>query len=134
MNFTQNSKCPCGSAKKYKQCCMIYHKGAKAPNALALMKSRYSAYAVGDVSYIIKTTHKDNPSFNEDKLTWSKDILEFCKSSEFFGLEILEFINGNDTAFVTFKALLSNGVLLEKSGFLKTENGWLYVSGEFLTV
>ena len=55
MKISKNSKCPCGSGKKYKECCYKYHKGANPPNALLLMKSRYSAYAAGDAKYIIKT-------------------------------------------------------------------------------
>ncbi len=60
MKFSKNSKCPCGSGKKYKICCFRLHKGLLAKNALELMKSRFSAYAVGDANYIIKTTHKSS--------------------------------------------------------------------------
>ena len=56
MKFSPNNPCPCGSGKKYKKCCQIYHKGKIAKSALELMKSRYSAFAVGDIDYIIKTS------------------------------------------------------------------------------
>ena len=45
---------------------------------------------------------------------------------------ILEFIDGENEAFVTFKAHLNDGYMVEKSRFLKIDNRWLYVDGEFL--
>jgi len=58
MKISKNTKCPCGSGKKYKDCCFRWHKITNAPNALLLMKSRFTAYAVGNAEYIIKTTHQ----------------------------------------------------------------------------
>jgi len=125
-----NSKCPCGSGVKYKKCCKPYHSGAKAPNALVLMKSRYSAYVVGDSNYIIKTTHKDNYDFRNDKKIWKSEIIGFCQNTDFYGLDILDFIDGADEAFVIFKASLSSGNMIEKSRFLRVDGSWLYLSGE----
>jgi len=128
----KNSLCPCGSKKKYKKCCHIYHKGALPKDALNLMKSRYSAYAVGDANYIIKTTHTNNSDYTANTQKWKSEIKEFCKNTEFKKLEILEFIDGENEAFVTFKAYLNDGYMIEKSRFLKVDNRWLYVDGEFL--
>ena len=116
-NFSPNlpCPCPCGSGKKYKKCCASYHKGAIPKNALLLMKSRYSAYALGNSGYIIKTTHPDNSDFSEDTKTWNRSIDLFCRQTLFQDLEILEWIDGEEEAFVTFKASLSTGVLMEKS-------------------
>ena len=47
-----NAPCPCGSLKKYKKCCMPFHKGAKVKDALSLMKSRYSAFVAGEINYM----------------------------------------------------------------------------------
>jgi len=129
--ITPNSPCPCGSRVKYKKCCAIYHKGALPKTALELMKSRYVAYAVGDASYIIKTTHPNNPDHTDDIKAWKSSIELFSKETEFLGLEVLEFIDGVEEAFVTFKAKLSSGDMLEKSRFLKVGSRWLYESGEF---
>ncbi|MFT7880310.1 MAG: YchJ family metal-binding protein [Sulfurimonas sp.] len=124
-----NIPCPCGSKKKYKKCCAIYHKGALAPNALLLMKSRYSAYATGNAEYIIKTTHPENPDYTDDHKSWKKEIDLFTQHTEFLGLKIMEFIKGEMEAYVTFEASLSSGVLIEKSRFLKCDGRWLYVDG-----
>ena len=126
--ISANSLCPCGSRVKYKRCCQKYHKGAYAPTALLLMKSRYSAYAVGESDYIIKTTHPNNSDFTEDRLSWRRDIEHFSSTSQFLKLEILDFIDGEREAFVTFIATLSSGELREKSRFLKVDNQWLYES------
>jgi len=93
------------------------------------MKSRYSAYAAGDSKYIIKTTHPNNPNYTADTKSWKESINAFSKHTQFLGLEILEFIDGEEEAFVTFKAKLSSGDMVEKSRFFKLENRWVYESG-----
>ncbi len=130
--LSPNAPCPCGSGKKYKKCCQVFHKGAYPKNALLLMKSRYSAYVVGNSRYIIDTTHKDNIDYSEDRAKWISEIDSFSKNTEFLGLEILEFIDGKSEASVTFRATFSNGVMVEKSHFLYDGKRWLYHSGEFL--
>ncbi len=132
MRIGANSNCPCGSGLKYKKCCSRFHKGMLARNALELMKSRYSAYALSNAKYIIKTTHKNNGDYSDDREKWSQEILAFTKSRDFEKLEIIEFIDGETEAFVTFIATLSSEKMIEKSRFLKEENQWLYESGEFL--
>ena len=127
--ISPNSPCPCGSKKKYKKCCGIYHKGVFAPNALALMKSRYSAYAAGNSDYIIKTTHPHNPDYTAETVTWKKEIGLFAAHTEFLGLKIIEVIDGEEEAYVTFEASLSSGPLHDKSRFLKHEGRWLYLDG-----
>ena len=125
--ITPNTPCPCGSKQKYKRCCQKYHKGALAKDALTLMKSRYTAYAVGDANYIIKTTHPKNPDYHDNKKQWKEEIKNFCKSTQFLKLEILEFIDGEDEAFVSFKATFENSIMTEKSRFLKVDGRWLYI-------
>ena len=128
-----NISCPCGSKQKYKKCCQVYHKGANPKTALLLMKSRYSAYAVGDANYIVKTTHENNADFSSEVKVWKQSIDSFTKTTDFLGLEILEFIEGAEESFVTFKALLSSGEMIEKSRFLKVDKRWLYERGEMLS-
>ena len=125
-----NSPCPCGSNIKYKKCCQIYHKGAKPKTALLLMKSRYSAYAVGNAAYIVNTTHTNNSDYSKDVKAWKESIQNFSEHTEFLGLEILEFIEGEEEAFVTFRASLSSGDMIEKSRFLNEGGTWLYERGE----
>ncbi len=59
------SACPCGGttsttkkrAASYAQCCQPHHDGTPAPTAAALMRSRYSAFALGLHAYIQATWH-----------------------------------------------------------------------------
>ena len=129
--FSPNSLCPCGSYIKYKKCCSKYHKGALAPTAQLLMKSRYSAYATGESLYIIQTTHSDNHDFTTDIKTWQKDINHFSEQTEFLDLKIVEVDEGDRESYITFHATLSSGKLIEKSHFLKIDGRWLYVNGVF---
>jgi len=122
-----NSPCPCGSGKKYKKCCMVFHKGANAKDALTLMKSRYSAFAMQKIDYIIKTS-----TFQKDY----NDLLAFAKSCEFLALKIVSFEESGDEAYVTFSAKIEcNGAdasFSEKSRFIREDGVWLYESGEIL--
>lgn len=47
--------CPCGSDIEIAICCGRYHAGETAPTAVALMRSRYAAYATGNLDYIAAT-------------------------------------------------------------------------------
>ncbi len=127
-----NMPCPCGSGKKYKKCCQPYHKGARPADALLLMKSRYSAYAVGESRYIINTTYPDNPDYTENTDRWMEAIETFSKEREFRRLEIIEFIDGEMESFVTFRAIFDAGEMVERSRFVYEEGRWFYYSGEFL--
>ena len=50
--------CPCGSPTLYAACCGPLHRGARlAETAEQLMRSRYSAYALGELGYVFRTWH-----------------------------------------------------------------------------
>ncbi len=126
-------KCPCHSKKKYSDCCRKYHQNALPETALVLMRSRYSAYALGLVEYIMRTTDPANPNYQVNVAEWANQIKHFSENTSFVDLEILEFIDGPETSYVTFKAGLKQGLndvsFIEKSLFVKTNNQWLYADG-----
>jgi SEC-C motif-containing protein len=117
--------CPCGSGEPYDACCKPYHEGTLAPTALALMRSRYAAYALDKAEYIMRTTHPESPHFEKDKKKWEQEIHIFSKN-RFLKLVI----HGSGEDWVHFTAYLSGGVLEEKSHFAKIDGKWLYLSGE----
>jgi len=92
------------------------------------MKSRYSAYALNQYKYIIKTDYNDIKDI--------QSIKDFSKNTTFNKLEIIKFIEGKDEAFVTFKAHLLNNnkdsSFTEKSRFIKENEIWFYVDGEMM--
>lgn len=130
-------KCPCGSQKNYQDCCKKYHDGQLAENALSLMRSRYSAYALHLADYIMDTTHPDNPSYSLNPVEWKNSILESYHGTQFVGLTILAFDPGEKTATVTFRAHLKQAgkeaSFTEKSHFVKVKGRWLYKSGEIIS-
>ena len=137
MKFSPNDICPCGSLKKYKKCCKPFHDKITFPKtALELMKSRFSAFAVLIADYIICTTHENNSDYISDLKLWNQDIMNFSKNTRFERLEILDFIEGEVESFVTFKATLfqdnTDISFIEKSRFLKVEDKWLYIDGQFI--
>lgn len=112
--------CPCCSEKKYQECCGPYHAGVPAPTPLALMRSRYSGYALKKVDYIIATTHPTIP------IPIREEIVRFSEEMSFDGLEILA-VEGDS---VTFRAHISKQgkdlSFTEKSHFVKLDEKWLY--------
>ena len=48
--------CPCGDGKTYAECCQPLHLGEPAATAGRLMRSRYSAYTLGLIDYLVATT------------------------------------------------------------------------------
>ena len=100
------------------------------------MKSRYSAYSLKIPQYIIKTTHKENQDYKEDISLWKKEILNFSETCIFEKLDIIEFIDDEIEAFVTFKATIkcenNDNTIIEKSRFIKELGKWYYIDGRFL--
>ncbi len=99
------------------------------------MKSRYVAYKLQLPKYIINTTHKNNKDYLDDFNCWEKQILEFSKNCDFQELSIVEFIDGELEAYVTFRVQLvckmQDNSFTEKSKFIKTDDKWFYHSGDF---
>ena len=129
--------CPCGSNNLYVDCCypFIQFQTKKEPkNALALMRSRYVAYALNFIDYIIKTTHPKSDLYDLDHTKWREEIKFFSENTSFKSLEIVEFIDGEEEAFVTFIADLEQNkveaTFTEKSRFKKLEGRWFYYSGK----
>lgn len=129
----QKKLCPCGTGNTYALCCEPFHKGQLPDSALKLMRSRYSAYAFGLSGYIMSTTHPLNKQFRQDTIQWSKEIAEFCSTTQFYQLEILSVREKAPLATVTFKAHLAQNKrdvsFTEKSHFESINGKWLYLKG-----
>jgi len=115
-------KCPCGRAQPYAACCGPLHRGEHdAATAEALMRSRYSAFAVGDLAYLRSSWHATTRPARLDRdptLRW-------------LGLDVL-FAQGGmfDTeGVVEFRARHNRGVLHERSRFVREGGRWVYLDG-----
>lgn len=130
----ETEPCPCQSGLAYDACCQPYHLGQIAPTALALMRSRYSAYAMVQLNYLMDTTHRDNAQYQKNTRVWRNQLANYCKTVSFLGLKILAHEPEENNATVTFEAQLSQNdrpfILHEKSNFVKLGRRWLYHSGD----
>jgi SEC-C motif domain protein len=126
--MTDPQQCPCGSGILYAQCCQALLLGQRrAATAEALMRSRYSAYVMGDISYVLKTWH----------LSTRPPVIDPETIPNWCGLEIIRTEKGqvdDEAGIVEFKAkALSQKKtfeLHEVSRFVKEAGQWLYVSGD----
>lgn len=131
-----NLPCPCHSGTKYKKCCGRFHQGMAAPDAVHLMRARYCAYALGQVDFVMATTHAMCGEYQTDRRAWAASIAAFSRGTHFRNLTILEFVDGPQRATVTFCAELTQGAtdatFTEKSAFLRESDRWLYRDGQRL--
>lgn len=120
--------CPCGSGAQFGSCCLPLHRGQRqADTAEQLMRSRYSAYAVGDLDYVWQTWH---PRTRPDTVTPNGNVT-------WIGLEIIDAVDGqpgDETGEVEFRARHRQGprtgVLHERSRFARRARRWFYLDGE----
>ncbi|BDD01759.1 UPF0225 protein (plasmid) [Persicobacter psychrovividus] len=123
--------CPCGRPRLYEDCCGKYITGReKAPTALDLMRSRYTAHVKANVDYIVNTTLPEQQA-DIDRAA----VTAWAVKTQWKGLEIvstLEKEEGNE-GIVEFKAFFeANGQVKqhhERSIFEKREDQWYYVGG-----
>ncbi len=124
--------CPCGSQTPYAQCCEPFHVQGKAPTAEALMRSRYSAFALKLVPYLVATTHPDART-----KTLKEEISLTCKRLVWIHLDVLDVWQGGEkekVGKVRFRATYleegKEGVHEEYSRFKRHKGAWMYVDGE----
>ena len=124
--------CACGSLKGYADCCAPFIRGIRNPvTPEQLMRSRYSAYVMGDLGYLQQTHHPRYRTAEED-LKPSPGLPKWCR------LDIIAASRSQveTNATVEFIALYlgENGLdaIHEKSNFIQIEGRWLYTDGQFL--
>ncbi|MEZ4232594.1 MAG: YchJ family protein [Polyangiaceae bacterium] len=135
--MTDNELCPCGSGHAFSACCGPLLEGKQAaPTAEALMRSRYSAFAKGNVDYILSSHDPETVEevVREEVEVWSRE-------SEWMGLEILRTEAGgpdDDEGVVDFVAKYKLKGLTtqhrERAEFRKLEGKWVFVDGNDIPV
>lgn len=122
--------CPCGTSKKYSDCCEKAHNElASVLTAEQLMRSRYTAFTMANGDYLMKSHHAVTRPINQ------KDSIEnWAKSVAWIRLEILETTKGtsnDEHGTVTFNAYYfeqgSVAIIHEKSAFVKVNGSWMYL-------
>lgn len=117
-----DSPCPCGTGKPFDRCCGLYLSGKAYPqSAEALMRSRYTAYVMGNLPYLRQTWHPDTcPELSAEDL-----------STEWTRLEVVRSKQGLKRSVVEFRAWFRDGdserALHEISLFKLFKKRWVYV-------
>lgn len=126
------STCVCGSNLEFDACCGQYLAGTPAPTAEALMRSRYTAYTMGNIDYVERTcVAEERENFNRQEaqrvvaeITWQ-------------GLDVIRVVDGgagDQTGQVEFVFCFSQNdkpyVQRELASFVREDGAWLYKDSE----
>jgi len=123
-----NPPCPCGSGATLAACCGRWHAGPQhlqAPDAAALMRSRYSAFVLELGDYLLATWHAST----------RPAAIDFEPGLRWLGLQVKrQASTGTDTAVVEFVARSKLGGrahrLHETSRFVREGGQWFYLDGD----
>ena len=125
--------CPCQSGEDdplpYSACCQVWHRGldegVHAPTPEVLMRSRYSAYSIGLINYLLATWH---PSTAPGELELSP--------VKWINLEVRNAQEAGDAGVVEFVARCRvNGRaqrMHEISTFVRQDGRWYYIEGQII--
>ena len=119
--------CPCGGGGAYATCCEPLHDNrVQAATAEQLMRSRYSAYAVGRLDHVWRTWHpRTRPTAIDPTpgLTWTGLRIRRTEAGQ----------PGDDEGVVEFVAAYRTadgpGTQHERSRFARRGGRWFYLDG-----
>ncbi len=124
--------CPCGSERDLDACCGAIIAGKKAPTAEALLRSRYSAYTLGNIGYLADTLSPDvRGDFDQIEAETT------AGDTKWQGLEVRAIVDGgedDETGSVEFIArfrLHDQPRMHHELADFRRENGrWMCVGGK----
>ena len=124
--------CHCGSGHAYEKCCLQYVNGSdNAPTAEALMRSRYTAYVMGDEAYLLASwfhaTRPDKLNLAATNIHWSG--LSICKTQAGKAGDlrgVVEFI-------ASYVEAGKAAQVHESSRFICQQGRWFYVDGDLIS-
>lgn len=134
--------CPCYSGARYAACCGPLHEGTSdAATPEALMRSRYSAFALGLGAYLVKTLSTDHadrpdPGDAEGARALERALSTAKDRQRFLGLTIRAAHDYGAIGEVTFHARIfekgRDRSFTERSTFVREGGAWRYARGEIL--
>lgn len=125
MEWSEATRCVCGSGVPYNRCCGPVHDGrTDPPTAERLMRARFAAYALTDEAYLLDSWHQS---------TRPPGVM-FDPGLRWISLEILDTEGGgllDEDGAVEFIARYRRdsreGSLQERSRFVRVNRRWTYV-------
>ena len=127
-----SARCPCGSGDIFGDCCgPVLAQERRAGAAQALMRSRYTAFAVRDLEHLLGSWHpRTRPPREELAGSLAQDV-------RWLRLEVLATAQGgpfDDTGTVEFVAISKSDQgrqeQHEASRFVREDGSWYYVDGD----
>lgn len=127
-----SARCPCGSGDVFGACCApVLRRERRAGTAQALMRSRFTAFAVRDLEHLLRSWHpRTRPSQEElagslaQEVRWLRlDVLAAERGGPFDDEGTVEFTASSKTSS-------GRQQQHEVSRFVREEGSWLYVDGE----
>ncbi len=125
------SHCPCGSEKPFAECCGPLINGTPAPTAEALMRSRFTAYTLQNIRYLVTTTHP-----GQQNAIKQQKLYDQSGNTLWQKLEVIYTEAGtasDQVGVVEFKAWFKESlsslekVHHERSSFMKIEDRWYFI-------
>lgn len=132
MTAPMQTACPCCSNRSYEECCGPLHAGLPAGNPQALMRSRYGAYCLGLIEYLVTTTLPSQQA-QLDVIAMTR----WSRESTWLKLHVEDTIdNDSDQAQVTFVAhwMDPDGTQhqhRECSDFIRKTGKWYFVDPNY---
>ncbi|AYJ49955.1 YchJ family protein [Rhodococcus sp. P1Y] len=119
--------CPCLRGVPFEVCCEPVIEGRViAPTAEHLMRSRYSAFSVGNAAHLLASWHR----------TTAPEVVELDPDQRWYRLDFHYSSAGgllDREGIVEFSAFYrhpdGNGSLRERSRFVRDDGKWFYVDG-----
>lgn len=123
------SPCPCGSGLHFAACCGPLIAGEPAATVEALMRSRYTAYVVGELDHVANTHAAEvRDDFNRPE---AERLARHCV---FQGLEIRKATETGDRGQVDFVLRFKRDgkdmMQVELADFRRENGRWLYAGGK----
>ncbi|WP_087483604.1 YchJ family protein [Brachybacterium massiliense] len=131
-DLPDSSRCPCGSGDIFGACCApVLRRERRAATAQALMRSRYTAFAVRDLEHLLDSWHPSTRPGREeleDSLTsdvrWLRlQVLATEQGGPFDDAGTVEFVASS-------KSAQGRQEQHEISRFVREDGAWYYVDGD----
>lgn len=130
---SSSKPCPCKSGAPYRDCCKPFHDGREAPDPERLMRSRFSAFALGHGAYLWRTLHPDNPLRQQAEQEVVPELGRARQTMRYQGLTVHDVEVDGARGRVLFTARVfekgRDRSFVELSEFERIDGAWRYLEG-----
>lgn len=128
--------CPCHSGARYAACCGRFHEGEAPETPEQLMRSRFSAFALGLGAYLVETLAGDHLDRGLPRAELVRELSKAKEKQRFLGLRIVHHAHDDKRGEVLFVARVyvrgEDQSFAELSEFVREDGRWRYASGTLL--